>query len=316
MSWVRQAVEVVLILVVLLNVPIGLIWLERRLLGGFQDRYGPNRVGPFGLAQPIADAIKLFTKEDWVPPFADRFVFIVAPAILVVTVLLAFGTIPFSPDIQVADLNIGLLFFLAMASLGVYGIVMGGWASNSKYSLVGGLRAVAQMISYELPMGLSLVGVIILAGSFRLGDIVEAQRSMWFAVPQVVGLVIFTIATLAEARRIPFDLPEADSELNAGYHTEYSSMKFALFFLGEYLDITLVACIITVAFLGGWYGPVLHPLGWFALKVGLVLILFVWVRSVLPRFRFDQLMDFGWKVLLPLSLANILVTGFVVLALE
>ena len=309
MSWIGTVIEVVVILLVLLNLPFGLIWTERRLLGGFQDRYGPNRVGPQGLLQPLADALKLMMKEDWVPSFADRFVFIVAPAIVVVTVLLVFGTIPFSARIRVSDLSIGLLFFLAMASLGVYSIVLAGWSSNSKYSLVGGLRAAAQMISYELPMGLSVVGVAMLAGSFRLGDIVEAQRPLWFCITQPVGLVIFLIATLAEARRIPFDLPEADSELVSGYHTEYSSMKFALFYLGEYLDITLVGCMTTVLFLGGWHGPWLPGLIWFALKVGAVIILFIWVRSVLPRFRFDQLMDFGWKVLLPVSLLNILVTG-------
>jgi len=307
---ILHLIQVVVILFVLLNLPIGLIWLERRLLGGFQDRYGPNRVGPFGLLQPVADAIKLFMKEDWVPPFADRYVFVVAPSIVVVTVLLAFGTIPFTRHIAVADLNIGLLFFLAMASLGVYSIVLSGWASNSKYSLVGGLRAAAQMISYEIPMALSVVGVAMLAGSLRLGEIVDAQRHLWFCVPQVVGLVIFLIATIAEARRIPFDLPEADSEIVSGYHTEYSSMKFGLFFLGEYLDVALVAAMTTVLFLGGWHGPWLPGLLWFALKAGAVVMVFVWVRSVLPRFRFDQLMDFGWKVLLPISLLNIVVTGY------
>jgi len=313
MNAVWEIVQVLLILVVLLNLPIGLIWLERRLLGRLQDRYGPNRVGPFGLLQPVADAIKLMTKEDWVPPFADRYVFIVAPAIVVVTVLLVFGMIPFTSRIHISDLNIGVLFFLAMASLGVYSIVLAGWASNSKYSLVGGLRATAQMISYELPMGISVIGVVMLSGSFRLGEIVEAQRSLWFCVTQPVALVIFLAATLAEARRIPFDLPEAESELVNGYHTEYSSMKFGLFFVGEYLDVALVACMATVLFLGGWKGPWLPPLLWFALKAGAVIILFIWVRSVLPRFRFDQLMDWGWKVLLPVSLLNVLVTGFVAL---
>jgi NADH-quinone oxidoreductase subunit H len=313
MSWLPNLLQVVLILLVILNVPIALIWFERRLLARFQDRLGPNRVGPFGLLQPVADAVKLLTKEDWVPPFADRYVFILSPSIVAVTVLLAFGTIPFTPQIGIADLNIGLLFFLAMTSLGVYGIVLAGWASNSKYSLVGGLRAAAQMISYELPMGLSIVGVVMLAGSFRLGDIVDAQRSLWFCVTQPLALVIFLIVVIAEARRIPFDLPEADSEIVAGYHTEYSGMKFGLFFLGEYLDVLLVGCIVTLVFLGGWHGPWLPGLLWFVLKVGVVITLFVWVRSVLPRFRFDQLMDFTWKVLMPLSLLNILATGLIAL---
>jgi len=315
MTWPRL-LEVVIILLVLLNIPIGLIWFERRLLAGFQDRYGPNRVGAFGLLQPVADAIKLFMKEDWVPPFADRYVFVLAPSIVVVTVLLVFGTIPFTARIAIADFNVGLLFFLAMASLGVYSIVLSGWASNSKYSLIGGLRAAAQMISYEIPMALSVVGVAMLAGSLRLGDIVEAQRPLWFCVVQPIGLAIFLTATIAEARRIPFDLPEADSEIVSGYHTEYSSMKFGLFFLGEYLDIVLVACMTTVLFLGGWQGPWLPSLVWFAIKVGAVVVFFVWVRSALPRFRFDQLMDFGWKVLLPLSLLNILVTGYFALSVH
>jgi NADH-quinone oxidoreductase subunit H len=226
-----------------------------------------------------------------------------------VTVLLAFGTIPFTAHIRIADFNVGLLFFLGMASLGVYSIVLAGWSSNSKYSLVGGLRAAAQMISYELPMGLSVVGVVMLAGSFRLGDIVAAQRSLWFCISQPVGLAIFLTATLAEVRRIPFDLPEADSELVSGYHTEYSSMKFALFYLGEYLDLVLIGCMATVLFIGGWQGPWLPGLFWFALKAGAVIVFFMLVRGVLPRFRFDQLMNFGWKVLMPISLLNILVTG-------
>jgi NADH-quinone oxidoreductase subunit H len=333
MTWLLPAIQAIIILVALLILPIGLTWLERRLLAGFQDRYGPNRVGPFGILQPMADGAKLLLKEDWVPPFADRAVFIIAPAIVMVTVLLTFGVLPFAPGIRITDLNVGLLFFLGMASLGVYSIVLAGWASNNKYSLIGGMRAVAQMISYEIPMGLSLVGVVMLAGSFRLGDIVEAQRSLWFCVTQPLGLLIFLTATLAEARRIPFDLPEADSELVQGYHTEYSSMKFGLFLVGEYLDIVLVGGIATALFLGGWHGPplpllgrssftpsavegLLPPLLWFALKAGAVIFLFMWMRSVLPRFRFDQLMDFGWKVLLPLSLLNLLVTGFVALVIR
>jgi NADH-quinone oxidoreductase subunit H len=314
MTWWMHVVMVVVVLLVLLNVPIALSWLERRLLGWFQDRYGPNRVGRFGLLQPVADGIKLMMKEDWVPPFADRWVFIAAPTIVVAAMLLVFGVIPFTPTIAISDLNVGVLFFLGMASVAVYSIVLAGWASNSKYSLVGGLRAAAQLISYEIPMGLSLVGVVMLAGSFKLGDIVQAQqRSLWFCVTQPVGLLVFLTAALAEARRIPFDLPEADSELTNGFHTEYSSMKFGLFMLGEYLDITLVGCLTALLFFGGWLGPGLPALAWLVIKVAAVVVSFMWVRSVLPRFRFDQLMGFGWKVLLPVSLLNIVVTGFAAL---
>jgi NADH-quinone oxidoreductase subunit H len=316
MTWWLHVIEVVGIFAALLGTPVGLIWMERRLLAGFQDRYGPNRVGPLGLLQPVADGIKLFLKEDWVPPFADRYVFIVAPSIFLVTVLLAFGTIPFSPGRQVADLNVGLLFFLGMISLGVYSVVLAGASSNSKYSLMGGMRAAAQMISYELPLGLSLLGVIMLSGSFRLGDIVAAQQRAWFCLLQPLGLAVFLIAAIAESRRIPFDIAEADSELVAGYHTEYSGMKFGLFFLGEYLDVMLIGAMTTVLFLGGWRGPALPPLLWFALKAGLVMTLFMWVRSILPRYRFDQLMDLSWKVLLPLALLNAVATGLIALLLR
>jgi NADH-quinone oxidoreductase subunit H len=304
------------VLAVLLGVTTGMIWVERRLLARFQDRLGPNRVGPFGLLQPIADVLKLFMKEDWVPPYADRLVYVLAPGIVVVTVLLAFAVVPFTAKIKVADANVGLLFFLGMTSLGVYSIVLSGWASNNKYSLIGGMRAAAQMISYELPMALSMVGVVMFAGSFRLTDVVNAQSGLWFCILQPVGFVIFLIGGVAEARRTPFDLPEADSEIVAGYHTEYSSMKFALFFMGEYLDVILISTMVTVLFLGGWKGPGLPPLVWFAVKTAAVIFFFVWLRAVLPRFRFDQLMGFGWKWLLPLSLVNILVTGAIALAVR
>lgn len=300
----------------LLGLTTGMIWVERRVLAKFQDRLGPNRVGPAGLLQPIADIIKLFMKEDWVPPFADKLLFVGAPAILAVTVLLAFAVVPITDRIKVSDANVGLIFFLGMTSLGVYSIVLGGWASNSKYSLVGGMRAAAQMISYELPMAVSMSGVVLLAGSFRLIDVVNAQSGPWFCVLQPVGFVVFTIAGIAEARRSPFDLPEADSEIVAGYHTEYSSMKFALFFMGEYLDLILISAMVTTLYLGGWHGPVLPPVVWFIVKMFAVIFLFIWSRAVLPRYRFDQLMRFGWKVLLPLSLANVVVTGAVLLALR
>jgi len=303
------------VLFVTLNVAAGLIWLERRLLALWQDRYGPNRVGPFGLLQVLADMVKVFTKEDWVPPFADKPVFIIAPAIIVVTIITAFAVIPFAPGLDIVDLNIGLLFFLAMSSLGVYSVALGGWASASKYSLLGGLRGAAQMLSYEVFMGLSLMGVVMMAGSFNLADIVNAQKGMWFCVPQFPGLVVFIIAGIAETHRLPFDLPEAESELVAGFHSEYSGMKFGMFFVGEYLGITLVSALIVTLFFGGWMGPVLPPLAWFTIKTFFFIGFFILLRASLPRPRYDQLMSYGWKVMLPLALLNLLVTGGIILAM-
>ena len=251
------------VLVTLLTLSALLIWLERRLLGFWQERYGPNRVGPFGLLQVVADMIKIFMKEDWVPPFADKAVFVIAPAVIIVTILMSFAVVPFTPSIVVADLNVGLLFFLAMSSLSAYSVVLAGWASNNKYSLLGGLRASAQMLSYEVFMGLSLMGVVMLAGSFSLLDIVEAQRGVWFCIPQILGFIIFLIAGLAETKRVPFDIPEAEAELVAGFHTEYSGMKFGMFFVGEYLGVILISAMITVLFFGGWQGPWLPPAVWF-----------------------------------------------------
>jgi len=302
------------ILTVALTTAAGLVWLERRLLALWQDRYGPNRVGPFGLLQVLADGIKLFMKEDWIPPFADKSVFILAPAIIMLTVLMSFAVLPVAPGIIISDLNIGLLFILAMSSLGVYSVVLGGWSSNNKYSLLGGLRAAAQMLSYEVFMGIALMGVVLLAGSFSLAAIVESQQKMWFVVPQFLGFVLFVIAGLAETRRTPFDIPEADSELVAGYHSEYSGMKFGMFFVGEYLGVTLISALIAVLFFGGWLGPVLPPVVWFLLKTFLFVSFFILVRASLPRPRFDQLMSWGWKVMLPLALINLVVTGAVVLA--
>jgi NADH-quinone oxidoreductase subunit H len=302
------------ILIVALSLASGLIWIERRLLALWQDRYGPNRVGPFGLLQVLADTIKLLAKEDWVPPFADKPVFIIAPAIIMITVLMSFAVLPIAPGIIISDLNIALLFFLAMSSLGVYSIVLAGWSSDNKYSLLGGLRAAAQMLSYEVFMGLALMGVVFLAGSFDLAGIVQAQRHIWFVVPQFLGFVLFLIAGLAETRRLPFDLPEAESELVAGYHSEYSGMKFGMFFVGEYLGITLISAMITILFFGGWMGPVLPPLLWFLIKTFFFLGLFILFRASLPRPRFDQLMAWAWKLMLPLALANLLVTGAVWLA--
>lgn len=302
------------LLIVALSIASGLIWLERRVLALWQDRYGPNRVGPFGLLQVVADMIKIFTKEDWIPPFADKPVFVLAPAIIVVTVLMTFAVLPIAPGIIVTDMNVGLLFFLAMSSLGVYGVVLAGWSSDNKYSLLGGLRAAAQMISYEVFMGLSLMGVVVLAGSFDLVKIVEAQRKMWFVIPQFLGFVLFLIAGIAETRRLPFDLPEAESELVAGYHSEYSGMKFGMFFVGEYLGVTLISALIAILFFGGWLGPWLPPIVWFFIKIFFFICFFILLRASLPRPRFDQLMSWGWKLMLPLALANVLITGAVALA--
>lgn len=304
------------VLVGAMTIAANLIWLERRLLGLWQDRYGPNRVGPFGLLQVLADMVKVITKEDWTPPFADKTVFILAPGIVVVTMLLSFMVIPFTPVINVANLDIGVLFFLAMSSLGVYSVTFAGWSSGSKYSLLGGLRAAAQMLSYEVFMGISLMGVVILAGTFNLQEIVNAQRKIWFFIPQFPGFVIFLLAGIAETHRLPFDLPEAETELVAGYHSEYSGMKFGLFFVGEYLGITLVSALITALFFGGWLGPVLPPIVWFLIKTFFFIAFFILLRAALPRPRYDQLMTFGWKVMLPLSLLNVLAVGGVVLALK
>jgi len=315
---VNAALNIAGVLGTALAMASGLIWLERRLLGVWQDRFGPNRVGPFGLFQVIADVLKMFFKQDWVPPFADKPVFVIAPAIVIVTVLASFAVVPVAPGVGVVDLNVGLLFFLAMSSLGAYSVVLAGWASNSRYALLGGLRAAAQMVSYEVFMGLSLMGVVLLAGSFDLRAIVEAQEDVWFIVPQLAGFVVFLIAGLAETHRLPFDLPEAESELIAGFHAEYSGMKFGMFFVGEYLGVILVSCLITVLFLGGWRAPFgldfLPPIVWFLGKVFTFICLFILLRGALPRPRYDQLMGFGWKVALPLALANLLVTGAFVVA--
>ena len=312
----RSTVIVFGVLISLLTVSAGLIWLERRLLAVWQDRYGPNRVGPFGLLQVLADMIKIFFKEDWIPPFADKAVFVIAPAVIMVTALLSFAVVPFAPDISVVDLDVGVLFVLALSSMGVYSVVLAGWASNNKYSLLGALRAAAQMLSYEVYMGLSLMGVVLLAGSFNLATIVEQQRGLWFVVPQFVGFIVFMIAGIAETRRLPFDLPEAENELNAGFHSEYSGMKFGMFFVGEYIGITLVSALIATLFFGGWLGPVLPPIVWFILKTFVFLCFFILLRAALPRPRFDQLMAYGWKIMLPLALLNLVVTGGLVLALE
>ena len=313
-AWYWELLTVLLVLLAVLTIAAGLIWYERRLLSLVQDRFGPNRVGPAGLLQVIADTFKILFKEDWVPPFADKRVFVIAPPIVLVTALLSFIVIPVASGVVIADLNVGLLFVLAMSSLAVYSVVLAGWSSHSKYSLVGGLRAAAQMVSYEVFMGLSLIGVVLLAGSFSLVDIVNSQKGLWNVIPQFIGFVVFLVAGFAETRRIPFDLAEAESELVAGYHTEYSGMKFGLFMVGEYVAITLISALITTLFFGGWLGPGLPGLLWFLIKTGIFISLFIVVRGTFPRPRYDQLMALGWKFMLPLSLLNLLVTGAIVVA--
>ncbi len=305
---------IVAIMLAVLLIAAGTIWWERRLLGFFQERLGPNRAGPFGIFQVIADMLKIMTKENWIPPFSDKAVFVIAPTIVFFSTIASFAVIPFSPVIYVSDVNFGLLFVLAMSSFGVYSVALAGWASNSKNPLLASFRAVGQMVSYEVFMGLSLMGVVIQAGSFSLVDIVNAQRGLWNVIPQFVGFLLFSIAGLAEMRRLPFDLPEAENELVAGYHTEYSGFKFAMFYVGEYVGIILISMLIVTLFFGGWLGPGLPPLVWFLLKTGLFVAFFILVRGSLPRPRYDQLMGFGWKLMLPLSLLNLLVTGAIVLA--
>ncbi len=306
--------NIYLVLMIALTIAPGLIWLERRLLGLWQDRYGPNRVGPIGLFQPIADTIKLLFKEDWIPPFSDKPVFIMAPAIVMITVLMSFVVIPFTPDLVVANLNTGVLFFLAMSSLGAYSIVLGGWASNNKYSLLGAMRGASQMLTYEVFMGLSLMGVVMMTGSLNLKEIVLAQKNTWFVFPQFLGFITFMVAGIAETHRLPFDVPESESELGAGYHTEYSGMKFGIFFVGEYLGIILISSMIVTFFFGGWLGPsFLPPFAWFMIKTFVFIIFFILLRASLPRPRYDQLLGYGWKLFLPLTLVNIAITGAVLL---
>ncbi|MGD0657822.1 MAG: NADH-quinone oxidoreductase subunit NuoH [Syntrophorhabdales bacterium] len=294
---------------------------ERRLLGRIQIRRGPNRVGPFGLFQPIADGIKALTKEDMVPAQADKAVFVMGPMIAVFAALAMFAVIPFGGTVHIlgravklviGDVDIGILFIFAFATLGEYGIVLGGWSSGSKYGVLGALRAAAQMISYETSLGLIVIGTVILAGSLRLTDIVEAQRHMWFIVYQPFAFLLYLVAGLAEINRTPFDMPESESELACGFNIEYSSMKFALYFMAEYVHMIVVASLVTTLFLGGWLGPFLPGPLWFFIKVCAVIFFFIWERGTFPRLRYDQIMQFGWKILLPLALANVVVTALVV----
>ena len=328
-SWIAGIILLIIKLVVVLGVLLGiamyLVLAERKLLARLQVRLGPNRAGKFGILQPLADVIKLLTKEDTVPAEADRFIFLFASAIIALTTLLLFAVVPFGESLTfrdrmiplvVADLDVGLLFLFALFALGVYSVALGGWSSNSKYSLIGGLRGAAQMISYELPLVLSLVPIIMLAGSFSLVDMVKAQARYPFILVQPVSFLLFFFSAAAEIKRIPFDLPEAENELVAGYHTEYSGMRFGLFFLGEYISLIVLGSLVTVFFLGGWRGPFFPPLAWFALKVLAVVFVMIWMRATLPRLRYDQLMKLGWKVLIPVALLNIVLTGMVMLAIK
>jgi NADH-quinone oxidoreductase subunit H len=332
-----SVIKSALILFILLTAVAYTVWLERKVVGHMQNRWGPTRVGPFGLLQPAADGIKFLFKEDLTPPHVYRPLFLAAPLIAVVFALTSIAVIPFGNSfeifgytipLQITDVNIGLLFILGVTSVGVYGVALAGWSSNNKYSLLGGLRASAQMISYEISLGLSLVGVLIMSGSFSLRAIVESQQGFfWYMVPrwnifhgQFIGFFCYLMAAYAETNRIPFDLPEAETELVAGYHTEYSAMKFAMFFMAEYANMITVACLATLLFFGGWDGPlfgptvlrVLLPVFYFAAKIVVFLFVYIWVRGTLPRFRYDQLMSFGWKFLLPLAIANLVVTAIVV----
>ncbi|HEY0974520.1 MAG TPA: NADH-quinone oxidoreductase subunit NuoH [Solimonas sp.] len=316
-----KCAQAIVILLGLVLTAAWMIWLERRLLGLWQDRYGPNRIGPFGLGQVIADMLKIFFKEDWTPPFVDKLTFWIAPVIAMSMMLLSFAVIPITATWGVSDLEYGLLYFFAFAGLAVYAVMLGGWSSNSKYALLGGLRSTAQTISYEVFMGLAAMGVVMQAGTFNLREIVEAQQAgVWYIVPQFLGFCLFAMAAVASVHRTPFDLPEAESELAAGYHTEYSGMKFGMFFVGEYVGIVMVSALLVALFFGGWdvpfvdnEGPILQFLA-FAAKSFIFMAGFILLRAALPRPRYDQIMGAAWKVCLPLALLNMLVTGAIVLA--
>ncbi|KPZ06634.1 NADH-quinone oxidoreductase subunit H [Pseudomonas amygdali pv. ulmi] len=326
MTWftpdvIDAIIAVVKAIVVLLAVVVCgalLSFIERRLLGWWQDRYGPNRVGPFGMFQIAADMLKMFFKEDWTPPFADKVIFTLAPVVAMSALLIAFAVIPITPTWGVADLNIGLLFFFAMAGLSVYAVLFAGWSSNNKFALLGSLRASAQTVSYEVFMGLALMGIVVQVGSFNMRDIVEYQaQNLWFIIPQFFGFCTFFISGVAVTHRHPFDQPEAEQELADGYHIEYAGMKWGMFFVGEYIGIILISALLVTLFFGGWHGPfdILPSLAffWFALKTAFFIMLFILLRASIPRPRYDQVMDFSWKFCLPLTLINLLVTAAIVL---
>jgi len=317
-------------LVILVGLLAGFAYLtlfERRVLARIQVRIGPNRAGPWGIFQPVADGIKLIFKEEFIPDQADKLVYILAPVITVIPALILLAVIPFGPDITLfgrtielglaSNVNVGVLYIMAVASIAVYGIALAGWSSNNKYALIGGLRAAAQMVSYELVLALAFIGPILLANSMSLRDIVESQRTIWFILLQPVGFLLFLIGSIAEVNRAPFDMPEAEQELTAGYHAEYSGMKFALFFMAEYDKMIVVSFIASTLFLGGYLGPFLDRFPWLgpiylSIKVVLMLFLLVWLRATLPRIRYDRLMIFSWKGLLPIALLNVIVTAILV----
>lgn len=319
---VEVLIKGIVVLALLFGAAAYMTWLERVVMARMQMRLGPNRVGPFGLLQPIADGIKLLCKESFQPANVDKFIYWIAPAISLFTALAAFVLIPFGGTVElfgrqvelhIADVNAGILFLLAISSLAVYGVVLAGWGSNNRYSLLGGLRGTAQMISYEVPMGISLLTVVLAAGTLSLTEIVEAQTNYWYIWTNPIGFLVYFITAFAETNRSPFDLPEAEQELTAGYHTEYGGMKFALFFLAEYINILAVSAIAVTLFLGGWHGPWDLPVVWFALKVAVFVFIFIWVRATLPRFRYNQLMSFGWKILVPLATINLIITAYFML---
>ena len=322
---IAEVIKILIVFVGLLLSAAYLTLLERKIAARIQNRMGPMEAGFHGLLQPIADGIKLFFKEDIIPSEANKFLFILAPILVVIPALTTFAVIPFGAPIkimghivplQITDVNVGILFILALTSLGVYGVVIGGWASNSKYSLLGGIRTAAQMVSYEIALVLSIVGIIMIAGDLSLSKIVSEQSHIWFIVYQPVGFLLYLIASTAEMNRVPFDIGEAEGEIVAGFHTEYSSMEFAFYFIGEYAQMVVNSAVITTLFLGGWQGPFLPPVIWFLIKVFFIILIYLWLRWTYPRLRYDELMDFGWKFLLPIALANIIVTGFVMVLLK
>jgi NADH-quinone oxidoreductase subunit H len=318
--WLVALIKSLVLLVIVLTAFAYAMLFERKILGWMQLRPGPNRVGPWGLLQPAADAGKMLFKEDLTPETADPLIYKLAPFISLFAAMATFAVIPFSESGNglwaVGDVNAGILFIFALTAIGIYGISLGGWSSGSKYPLIGSVRSTAQMISYELAMTMSVIGVLILAGTTSLSGIVHAQERLWFIVPQIVGFLIYIVTAVAETNRTPFDLVEAESELVAGFHTEYSGLRFGLFFIAEYLNMITVACVATLLFLGGWAAPFgltfVPGIVWFVLKAGLFIFLYIWLRGTFPRLRYDRLMAFGWKVLLPIAVVNLIVTAAVV----